>query len=221
MNRAALMLAMLTIGFSPAMAGESVPAPEVTPDGETKPVTAEGDAPQGLTPDPLIPPADDPAIELEEVAAAMDRAATSLDKEEPAADTLAEQQAAIDRLRTLLKAASKQKSKSSSSRSSESKSTDDSQDQQKPGSEDSPPNAPQEGGGRRADDQNSKESSEGVSGPNAIGDGSLASGVRATAVWGHLPKRDQAAVMRTLTESILPEYAAQIQDYYKAIAEGR
>ncbi|RLS58780.1 MAG: hypothetical protein DWH91_01780 [Planctomycetota bacterium] len=155
--------------------------------------------------------------ELEAAAAAMDRAASALEAEQPDAIALREQQEAIDRLRTLLKAASQKTSKSPRSSQLPPEKTPKESTSDEPGERIG--GEPQERGGRRSENSQASESTENIAGPQGGADGVLPAGVRATAVWGHLPQREQEAVMRTLTESLLPEYATQIQDYYRALAE--
>lgn len=155
--------------------------------------------------------------ELEAAAAAMDRAATALEAEQPDAIALREQQEAIDRLRMLLKAASQKSSKSPRSSPLPPEKTPNESTSDDPGEHTS--GEPQDRGGRRSENSQASESTENIAGPQGMTDGVLPAGVRATAVWGHLPQREQEAVMRTLTESLLPEYATQIQDYYRALAE--
>ena len=154
---------------------------------------------------------------LDEALAAMDAAVLELDGDEPTQAAVLSQQLAVDRLKELLEAAS-QSSQNSPQKKNSSTTADPSDPQNEPPQESSSSD-PSGGGGRRADDQNSAESSENVTGPTMTGSGVLAPGARANSVWGHLPARDREALFRSLSDSFLPEYEAQIRRYYEAIAE--
>ncbi len=160
-----------------------------------------------------------PEVLLDEALAAMDAAVLELDGDEPTPAAVLSQQLAVDRLKELLEAASQSQSSNSSSQKKNSSTNADPSDPQNEPPQESSPSDPSGGGGRRADDQNSAESSENVTGPTMTGSGVLAPGARANSVWGHLPARDREALFRSLSDSFLPEYEAQIRRYYEAIAE--
>ena len=157
---------------------------------------------------------------LEEALAAMDQVVLELDNDDPTTAAVQNQQLAVDRLKELLEAASQ--SPSSNNSSSKSKKTSSSKDPSDPQNEqpsESNSSDPNGSGGRRADDQNSAESSENVAGPMTPGSGVLAPGARGNSVWGHLPAREQESLLRSLSDTFLPEYEAQIRRYYEALAE--
>ena len=156
---------------------------------------------------------------LDEALAAMESAVLELDGDEPTQAAVQSQQLAVDRLKELLESASQSQSSHNSSQNTNSSSAhkpSDPKSQQPAESNSSDPNG---SGGRRADDQNSAESSENVIGPTTPGSGVLAPGAKANSVWGHLPAREREALFRSLSDSFLPEYEAQIRRYYEAIAE--
>jgi hypothetical protein len=190
------VLTVMVVAGSWAVAGEEPPAPE-----------AEAMLEEHL----------DAEVLLEEALAAMDQAVQELDRDEPTSEAVQSQQRAVERLKQLLEAAS-QSSSNSSQRQNSSSSPDPSNPQNDPKAE-SNSSDPSGGGGRRTDDQNSAESSENVVGPTLPGSGVLAPGARGNSVWGHLPAREREALFRSLSDSFLPEYEAQIRRYYEAIAE--
>ena len=156
---------------------------------------------------------------LDEALAAMESAVLELDGDEPTQAAVQSQQLAVDRLKELLESASQSPSSHNSSQNKNSSSTHKPSDPKMPQPAESSSSDPSGSGGRRADDQNSVESSENVTGPTTPGSGVLAPGAKANSVWGHLPAREREALFRSLSDSFLPEYEAQIRRYYEAIAE--
>ena len=237
-----LLLRTLGLALSVAMgswavAAESTPSPvpEAKPaDAASEPAPADPSPLKDESPPtPAEPGADAPTpdaeamieelsgaeVLLDEALAAMDAAVLELDGDEPTHAAVQSQQLAVDRLKELLEAASQSQSSNNSSQNKNSSSNSDPSDphsEQKPESSSSDPSG---SGGRRADDQNSAESSENVEGPTMPGSGVLAPGARANSYWGHLPAREREALFRSLSDSFLPEYEAQIRRYYEAIAE--
>ena len=215
------------------------PTPPPMPEAEQADVVAESAATDPAPPkDAPLPQPEEPGADvptpdaeamveelsaaevlLDEALAAMDAAVLELDGDEPTPAAVLSQQLAVDRLKELLEAASQSQSSNSSSQKKNSSTNADPSDPQNEPPQESSPSDPSGGGGRRADDQNSAESSENVTGPTMTGSGVLAPGARANSVWGHLPARDREALFRSLSDSFLPEYEAQIRRYYEAIAE--
>ncbi len=201
----------------------SDPAPAQTSPPKDSPLP-QPEAPGADVPTPgaeaLAEEPSDAEVLLDEALAAMDRAVQELDGDEPTPEAVHSQQLAVDRLKDLLAAASQ--SSSSHNSSSKNKNSSSSQEPSDPKNEqpaESSSSDPTGSGGRRADDQNSAESSENVEGPTLPGSGVLAPGARANSFWGHLPAREREALFRSLSDSFLPEYEAQIRRYYEAIAE--
>ena len=156
---------------------------------------------------------------LDEALAAMESAVLELDGDEPTQAAVQSQQLAVDRLKELLESASQSPSSHNSSQNKNSSSAHKPSDPKAQQPLESSSSDPSGSGGRRADDQNSVESSENVTGPTTPGSGVLAPGAKANSVWGHLPAREREALFRSLSDSFLPEYEAQIRRYYEAIAE--
>lgn len=237
-----LLLRMLGLALSVAMGSWAIAAeptlpsvPEAEPaDAASDPAPAQTSPPKDTSlPLPEEPGADVPTpdaeamveelsaaeVLLDEALAAMDAAVLELDGDEPTPAAVQSQQLAVDRLKELLEAASQSQSSNSSSQNKNSSTNADPSDPQSEPPQESSSSDPSGGGGRRADDQNSAESSENVTGPTMTGSGVLAPGARANSVWGHLPARERDALFRSLSDSFLPEYEAQIRRYYEAIAE--
>ncbi len=156
---------------------------------------------------------------LDEALAAMDAAAVELDGDEPTQEAVQSQQLAVDRLKELLEAASQSPSSNSSPKNKKPSSSQDPSNPDKGQPTETSSSDPTGSGGRRADDQNSAESSENVAGPMVPGTGVLAPGARGNSYWGHLPAREQESLLRSLSDTFLPEYEAQIRRYYEALAE--
>lgn len=209
----------------PPVAVETVPGIEVITAADSGPEAPveESDQPAESLPIPVAEAVPETLSEAEKLLnsalAAMDQAVQELEGDNPTPAAVESQQLAVDRLQELLEAASQsQAGKSSSSKSSKPQSSDSSDpSKQKP----SPAGASDSNGSgsRRADDENSTESTENVAGPTMPGSGALSPGARTNSVWGHLPAREQEALFRSLSDSFLPEYEAQIRRYYEAIAE--
>ena len=193
------------------------PAP---PKGESPPTPAEPGADVPI-PDAeaMIEELSGAEVLLDEALAAMDAAVQELDGDEPTQAAVQSQQLAVDRLKELLEAASQSQSSQNSSQSKNSSTNADPSDPQNKPPQESSSSDPSGNGGRRADDQNSAESSENGAGPTIPRSGVLAPGAKANSVWGHLPAREREALFRSLSDSFLPEYEAQIRRYYEAIAE--
>ncbi len=154
---------------------------------------------------------------LNDALAAMDQAVLELDNDDPTPAAVQSQQLAVDRLKELLEAASQ--SPSSQSKNKKPSSSQEPSDPQNEQPSQANASDPSGSGGRRADDKNSAESSENVAGPLTPGSGVLAPGARGNSVWGHLPAREQESLLRSLSDTFLPEYEAQIRRYYEALAE--
>lgn len=210
---AALASALPVRADEPAVpAGTEAPKPEPV-DG---PAATEPTLPPPE--EPLADPLSDAEALLDDALAAMDQAVLALDSDDPTTAAVQSQQLAVDRLKELLEAASKSPSSNNSSpKSKKSSSSPDGADSKHGKSSDS--SDPSGNGGRRSDDQNSAESSENVAGPMTSGSGVLAPGARGNSVWGHLPAREQESLLRSLSDTFLPEYEAQIRRYYEALAE--
>ena len=227
-----IVIALLVVALSqPTLRAADASAvdvakPEVVPEGAS---TTPLDEPADVTPDAVLeelPATEEPLTEdkanapealLDAALDAMDQAVFDLEGDSPTAKVVQDQQDAVDRLKELLAAASKPKSSSS-------KSSQKNQTQPPPGSSDEKQEKSESSdesgnGGRRADDESSTESSENVAGPTTPGSGVLAPGAKANSVWGHLPPREQEALLRSLSDNFLPEYEAQIRRYYEALAE--
>ena len=201
---------------SDPVTADSAPPPDEPP----SPPTGPGAKPPALNTESMIEELSAAEVLLDEALAAMDAAVLELDGDEPTQAAVQSQQLAVDRLKELLEAASQsQSSHNSSSQNKNSSSNADPSDPQNEPPQESSSSDPSGGGGRRADDQNSAESSENVAGPTMPGSGVLAPGAKANSVWGHLPAREREALFRSLSDSFLPEYEAQIRRYYEAIAE--
>lgn len=199
----AAVIAALACGLH-ASADESVDEPRT-----------ELPSPEG---DPVGEELSEAEVLLEDALAAMDQAVLALDGDDPTTAAVQSQQLAVDRLKELLAAASQSSaSNNSSSKNKKPSSSPDASDpKSQPAANSSDPSG---SGGRRADDQNSAESSENVAGPLTPGSGVLAPGTRGNSVWGHLPAREQESLLRSLSDTFLPEYEAQIRRYYEALAE--
>jgi len=217
-----MVLSVLAIfGATYQLAAEEVPS--VTPAAQDPAPEAQAPAiPQNVPAvpdnDPTIKQSSDPDALLNAALEAMDQAALELEGEASTAKAVEDQQLAVDHLKELLAAASQSPSgKPKSSPSHKPPSSPDSSKEQSPDS--SSPNS-QGDGARRSDDQNSAESSENVDGPTQSDSATSAPGTRANSVWGHLPRREQEALLRSLSDNFLPEYEAQIKRYYEALAEG-
>ena len=195
------------------------PAPaKTTPPPDSPLIEPGAETPASETETMSEEPSDAEAL-LDEALAAMDRAVQALDRDEPTPEAVQSQQLAVDRLKELLNAASQSQSSHNSSQGQNSSSSQEPSDPKNDPKAESNSSDPSGGGGRRADDQNSAESSENVEGPTLPGSGVLAPGAKANSVWGHLPPRDRESLFRSLSDSFLPEYEAQIRRYYEAIAE--
>ncbi len=218
-----VMLIVLWISFaertSLVLAEES---PAVIADtSENKPPVADPQpeipnppAPQDQPPEsstrPAVDDTHDPERILNAALEAMDQAALELDRDSPTQQAVQDQELAVELLRKLLS------TPQSSLNPPKPSSSDAPSDQQPQGS-----NAESNGSnGRRTDDENSKESSENVVGPSEAGTSSLIPQARGNNVWGHLPRREQESLLRSLSDNFLPEYEAQIKRYYEALAEG-
>ncbi len=201
-------------------ASDSAPADPTPLKDESPPTPAElgADAPT-LDAEAMVEELSGAEVLLDEALTAMDAAVLELDSDAPTQAAVQSQQLAVDRLKELLAAASQsQSSKNSPKNKNSSPNSDPSDPQNKPPPESSSSD-PSGSGGRRADDQNSAESSENVAGPMTPGTGVLAPGARGNSVWGHLPAREQESLLRSLSDTFLPEYEAQIRRYYEALAE--
>lgn len=188
---------------------ESAPVPD-------QPRPAEADPP--AEPQPQPEPPTDPSQILEEALNAMDAAARELESDGPSPNVVPEQELAVQLLQKLLSAPQSSSSSQPQSAASPQPSAPNSESEQQPSESNTAPNG---SGGRRADDENSQESSENVAGPTQSSSSTLAPKSRANSVWGHLPPRQQESLLRSLSDSFLPEYESQIKRYYEALAEGK
>lgn len=204
------------------LSAEAPPSPSVEDKQAELPADPAPDQPTPDTPAPTTAPQPDPPTDpnqiLEEALAAMDSAALELEGDGPSPHVVSEQELAVQLLQKLLSAPQSSPNPQPQSAPAPQPSSPDNESEQTPAESNSAPNG---SGGRRADDENSKESSENVAGPTEAGSTTLAPKARANSVWGHLPPRQQESLLRSLSDSFLPEYESQIKRYYEALAEGK
>lgn len=204
------------------ISAEAPPSPSIEDKPAETPAEAAPDQPTLNVPAPTTEPQPDPSTDpnqiLEEALAAMETAALELEGDGPSPLAVSKQELAVQLLQKLLSAPQSSPSSSPQSAASPQSSSPDKEPEPSSAESNSAPNG---SGGRRADDENSQESSENVAGPTEAGSTTLAPKARANSVWGHLPPRQQESLLRSLSDSFLPEYESQIKRYYEALAEGK
>lgn len=193
------------------------PAPATEPQPIPQPPAAPADQPSEPEQQPAMDDPSDPEAILNAALDAMDQAAVDLENDSATSLAVQDQELAIKLIQKLLTASQSPSNSPKPEPSDQLPSSDGKQDQQSSGT-----NASSNGSkGRRADDENSQESSENVAGPSESGTSALVPKARTNSVWGHLPRREQESLLRSLSDHFIPEYETQIKRYYEALAEGK